>query len=59
MKVQIILEKKLEPIRFERAKCVSLSNKAGLKIMGIGYSEIYPLEKIKSIMVVDNENMPG
>ena len=56
MKIQIILEKKPEPIRFDQAKAIEISNKIGLRIIGTSYQEVFPLEKIKALMVVDNEN---
>lgn len=53
MKVQLILLKKSDPIRFDKAKMLEISNKSGLKIMGMDYSEMFPLEKIKALMVVE------
>ena len=47
MKVQIILSNEIEPIKFNKAKIIEISNMSGL---------IFPLEKIKSIMVVSNES---
>ncbi len=56
MKVQVILEKECNPIRFDNAKAIEISNSIGLKIIGLIYSRVFPLEKIKALMVVDNES---
>ena len=56
MKIQILLDKRLSPIIFNRAVGIILDNKNGLRIIGRGYKEVFPLEMIKSLMVVENEN---
>ena len=56
MKVQIILSNEIEPIKFNKAKIIEISNMSGLQITGLSYHKIFPLEKIKSIMVVSNES---
>lgn len=53
MKIQILLNKQLSPIIFNRAIGIILDNKNGLRIIGSDYRDWYPLEMIKSLMVVE------
>ena len=56
MILQLILEHSLTPIRYSKVVGITISNKKGLHIIGNGYSDTVPLEKIKSVMVVENES---
>lgn len=53
MIIKIILEKKPEPILFNKAMAIDMSNKLGLTITGKSYQEVFPLESIKSLVVYD------
>lgn len=56
MKIQIFLDKQSSPIVYNQAIGIILDNKQGLRILGNSYKDSYPLEMIKSLMVVENEN---
>lgn len=54
MKIQILLNKQLSPIIFSRAIGIIIDNRHGLRIIGSDYKDSYPLEMIKSLMVVES-----
>lgn len=56
MIVQISLQKCLSPVIYKKVLGVTMSNKKGLHIIGSNYKDTIPLEEIKSLMVVENEN---
>lgn len=56
MIVQISLQKVPSPVIYKKVIGFTMSNKKGLHIIGLSYTEVIPLEEINSLMVVENEN---
>lgn len=54
MRIQILLNKQMSPIVFNRALGIIVDNKQGLRIIGSDYKEAFPLEEIISLMVVES-----